>query len=449
MLRRRSFLPVYAGIIEPKHFGTPLFRDTAGVMMNMWRTYKVVPTFETLEQHVHDEVQRRRDRLPKGIAEEWFALLDDLRRLSLSDAEIVIQQVVTWVQDQVIKAAIVQCGNIIDHAERTGERRYSEIRSIFANALQVGMDSSANRIDYFEDTHSRLLRNFIDDAQYGLRIPLMLQSIDNIIDGGPSRQELVVWASPTGRGKTYALGWTTKAALYQGKNVAFFTAEMSKGAIAARLDRSVSHLPKSDLRTNSGMTLALRRIRAMETYRGSLLIWDISGRDATVEKVHNTLERERSESGWVPDEILIDYPGVMRGSRQFRESERRHEQAEIYRDCRTLGKEWDAVMHVPMQTNRGSLSRKIITIKDLAECFEVAWHADLIFALCRTAEEEQQDMMRIFIAKNRDGRDHFSAPFYFNKETGNFVTAGDAALATEESLVAAAEQCTAEAATHA
>jgi hypothetical protein len=111
-----------------------------------------------------------------------------------------------------------------------------------------------------------------------------------------------------------------------------------------------------------------------------------------------------------------------------------------------LAKVWDAVVHVPMQTNRGSLSRKLITIRDLAECFEVAWHADLIFALCRTPEEEQQDIMRIFIAKYREGRDHFSAPFYFNKETGNFMRAGEAALATEESLVQAVEQRALEAA---
>jgi replicative DNA helicase len=237
---------------------------------------------------------------------------------------------------------------------------------------------------------------------------------------------MVVWAAPTGRGKTYALVWVTKTALYQGKKVLFITCEMTKQAIARRVDRCVTHFTRNDMLDDP--TLTMERLRALQIYAGELIIIEMMGKQATVENIQAELERLNAEEGFQPDVILVDYPGRMHGVQRYQEREKRHELANIYSDLQIIGREYDAVMHVPMQTNKGAFKKPVISVTDLAECYEVAWMTELMFTLCQTPEEEEEDLMRIYIAKNREGTAHFAAPFKFDKKTGNFSRAGEAVL---------------------
>lgn len=417
-------------------------RDTALLILDLYHRYGVAPSIDSLREEIERDCKRRRSRLPKGIPEEWQQLVSELDRISLADAKIVKTQVIRWVQERVFEQAIVQLATLRDRMAETGELDLGRAKRIITDASHVGVDASTTRLDYFSNTDQRMARLLLDDGQFGLRIPLLLSAMDQMLDGGPKRKEMVVWASPTGRGKTYALTWCAKAALYQGKNVAFITAEMTKEAIAGRVDGAIANLSVRERRADPDLTH--RRIDAARRYRGRLLIFDIGGRDATVERIHANLEIESAETGFSPDVILVDYPGVMRGRGRY--EQKRHEWAEIYTDLQGLCKEWDAVLHVPIQTNRASLSRATITERDFAECFEVAWHADLILGLCQTDDEKEHGLMRIYIAKNREGQGQWVAPFYFNPTTGNFTKAGEAAagpklkLETTESSIAEHER---------
>ena len=436
LLSDRRILPQIAPLIQASHFTTPLYRDTAAVLLDLWQGHGVVPSPETLRAAVEEQISRRGTRLPKEIPEQWRSLIDDLAQERVTDGKIVLGQVLNWIQDQVFRQALIECSALVDQADRTGERDYAKARKILSDALAVGIDRTLNTLDYFDSARMRVARLALGDGEIGRRIPLALAAIEAVLEGGPSREEMIVWAAPTGRGKTYCLTWTTKAALYQGKRVALFTAEMSKDALARRVDRSVCNFTVHEMKDNP--SLAIRRIESVSAYRGQLFITELYGKNATVERINVTLEQHQAETGFIPDVILVDYPGMMKGSQRF--TEKRHEWAEIYRDLRALGKQWDAVMHVPIQTNKGSLARKIITIRDLAECFEVAWHADVILALCQTPDEERENLVRLFVAKNREGIDHYAAPFQFDKRTGNFVGMGEAALATDQSLRVAIEE---------
>ena len=430
LVTHRTILPSYGHLIRVGQFGSALYRDTAAVLLDLWSEYGVVPTFETLGERVEQEIERRRTRLTKEAAEDWRRLLSDLRDVRVLDAKIILGQVTEWIQEQALKVALREVGGIMDRAERTGERNFAEIKSIVVDALSVGVDAFASTLKYFDTAHSRIARLAIGDADLGLKIPLVMAGVDRLLEGGPSRKELVVWASPTGRGKTHCILWVAKTALFQGKKVALVTTEMSAAALARRLDRSVAQMTTREIRANP--ELALKRIENLRRFRGELFIIECMGKHATVEHIRSSLQQYRAQVGFEPDVIAVDYPGNMTSARQ--RTERRFEQAEIYRDLRALAFEWDATAHAPMQTNRSSLTRNIVTIKDLAECFEVAWHADLILALCQTPDEEKEQLCRIFIAKHREGQDHYVVPFHFNKELGTFTSAGEAERATSPGL---------------
>lgn len=397
-------------------------RDTALLILDLFHKHGVVPSVDSLREEVERDCKKRAARLPKGVPEEWQRFVGDLDRVNLSDGKIIRQQVIRWVQERVFEQAIVQLATLRDRMVETGELDLGRARQIITDASHVGMDAVTTRLDYFPNTDQRIARLYLDDGQMGLRVPLLLSEIDQKLDGGPRRKDMVVWAAPTKRGKTHALVWCAKAALYQGKNVAFITAEMTKDAIAGRVDGALANLSPRERRADPDLTR--RRIDAARRYQGRLVIFDIGGRHATVEQIHSNLEIESAETGFVPDAICVDYPGVMRG--RGKHEHRREEWAEIYTDLHGLVKEWDAVLHVPIQTNRASLGRDVITERDFAECFEIAWHADIIFGLCQTEDEQEHGLIRVACAKYREGQGNWVVPFYFNPATGNFTKAGDA-----------------------
>lgn len=408
--------------MRPALFGTPIMRDTAMLTIELFKKYGVPPSVESLREEIERDLRRRGSRLPKGVAEEWHDFVTELNTIRLTDAKIIKEQVIRWVQERVYEQSIVQLAALRDRMVDTGELDMDRARRIIIEASHVGQDVFTGRHDYFGNTDQRVRRLLLDEGQFNLRVPLLLSELDNLLEGGPRRKEMVIWAAPTGRGKTHAMVWCTKAALYQGKKVAFVTAEMTGTAIEGRVDRAITNMEPREMRGDPD--LVRRRIQNAERYQGQLLIFDIGGRNPTVERIHACLEMEQSQSGFTPDVILVDYPGVMRGRQRY--DAKRHEWAEIYTDLHALGKEWDAVMHVPIQTNKNSLNRMTISERDFAECFEVAWHADLILSLCETPEEALAGLIRIYIAKNREGQGQYVAPFYLNKATGNFIRAGEA-----------------------
>lgn len=429
MIRNREFLRQHFSDIRAEHFTTPLFRDTAALVLDVFKLHSQVPSFEALDRMVDDEIDRRGTRLPRQIPAEWRHLVDDLRRLEIGDQKIIKEQLINWVRDRAFEEMIMACSAIRDRAMSTGRREYDKGWALVREALAVGVDINANTLDYFEDTERRMRSMLVSGLEYGGRIPTLLPTIDDKIEGGASRQEMVVWAAPTGRGKTHALMWVCKAALYQGLRIAVATTEMSKDRLAQRLDRAISNMTRGEMLRDP--RLAQHRIETASHYRGELRIVELMGKASTVEGIHNSLERWKSD-GFEADVIVVDYPGEMRASQKY--GERRHELAEIYRDLRTLSREWDASLHTAQQSNRNSLDKAIVNIKDLAECFEVAMMSDLIIAMCQTKDEAARNLVRFFIAKNREGEDHYIAPYYFNKATGNFKRAGDVMLAKDGTI---------------
>ena len=102
---------------------------------------------------------------------------------------------------------------------------------------------------------------------------------------------------------------------------------------------------------------------------------------------------------------------------------------------RALADELNVAMVTGAQGNRSSLSKKVVTIEDLAEAFAIANIADEVFALCQTIREKQEGKIRGFLTKSRDGADQILLSGEINYETKrmNFTQDISNTLADDES----------------
>ena len=106
--------------------------------------------------------------------------------------------------------------------------------------------------------------------------------------------------------------------------------------------------------------------------------------------------------------IIIDYADIMRATRKF--DALRHELKMIYEELRNLSAE----LHIPVwtasQANRSSAQNDIVGLENMSEAYGKAMVADVVLSLSRKAHEKAHGAGRLFIAKNRAGRDGLILP---------------------------------------
>ena len=135
--------------------------------------------------------------------------------------------------------------------------------------------------------------------------------------------------------------------------------------------------------------------------RGELIVKEYPTRTCTVNTIRSLLTKLKTSNGFTPDLLVLDYPDIMKPTRDY--GEKRHELELLYEEVRAMAQEFDMAVWGASQTNRAALSKKVVTIADLAESFGKAAVADFMIALSQTKEEKRNNEVRYYIAKNRNG----------------------------------------------
>lgn len=332
------------------------------------------------------------------------------------DTELASDLVVQFAKEQAAKIAIlesiddVKVGNIQKAIER------------MESALAVGDDLRSPGLDVVADSDKWLYSMWTDKVSTGWH------HVDMVLEGGLSPGELGVILGPSNRGKSMALinvGFGA-ASIGSGKNVVHITHEMSGGVVAKRYAaRMTFRFPKrgEDLGGyEDELHEAARRLMS-----GKVRVLDLG--KSSLQAVKAGLDRLVAED-YKFDLVIDDYPDLMESDRSY--AQRRFELSYIYGELRDLGRQYDCPVWVASQSRRASFSKEIITMQDIAEDIGKVNIADVIIGLCQTAEEEEADQCRLFMAKVRDGGKHsmFHAKYYGASQA--IITTGIAKRKSDE-----------------
>jgi replicative DNA helicase len=172
--------------------------------------------------------------------------------------------------------------------------------------------------------------------------------------------------------------------------------------------------------------------------KGKLFIKKYPVKGATTNTLKAYIKQLQNVKGITPDMVIIDYGALLRSTVGYKD--KRDEFEAIYLDIRTIADEFDCAVWTGAQCNRTALSKKVVTMADLAECFAIANAADAMVALCQSVKEQKAQIMRYFIAKNRDNKDHMTlqGKDYRDRKVltvDKFVTDDDENLGDDEDVV--------------
>lgn len=358
-------------IIKPEYFETDQEIELCKVFIDFYKKYSKIPDLADVSILTKKEGS--------------FELAKNVYAIDSNSIDLVSDVVIQFAKEQAAKVAVLEGVDDINKGD------ISKLIGRLEEALNVGRDLSSIGIDPIIDIDSWLYNYWSDKIKTGLL------HLDHALDGGLGFPEIGVILAPPGRGKSMALiniGYNA-ASIGSGKNVLHISHEMSENQVAKRYAARIMHRfvkRDDDLTQYKEEFLA----RAYKMIRGSIRV--IYGK-MTTEDVDKNIQKLIAD-GFNPDLIIDDYPDLVKNTQRF--SERRHELSANFDFFRNLSDKYQCPVWVGSQSTRGSLSKEIITMDDIAEDWGKAQIADVIVALCQTKKEKIEERARLLVVKTRD-----------------------------------------------
>jgi replicative DNA helicase len=228
-----------------------------------------------------------------------------------------------------------------------------------------------------------------------------LEELDqkDVLDGGLGQGELGVVVAPTGVGKSHWLVAMGAEALRRGKTVVHYTFELSETLTGKRYDANLTGVPVSDLIEEK--ELVIKHYEDNPDY-GRLVIKYYPCNSATVTTLRNHLEKLKFR-GYMPSLVIVDYADEMRSTRQYEAL--RHELKLVYQELRQFAADMSVPVWTASQSNKSGADSEIVGLENMGEAYGKAQVSDFVVGLSRRPEEKDKGIARLFVAKNRAGRD--------------------------------------------
>ena len=359
------------------------------LIMNYREKYSVHPTENIMKSVLRSEMENELEAVQTQVR-DYFARIF---KTEAEDSEYIKSTSLDFCRKQNLKKAMLKSVKLLEN------HSFDEISNVINEAIVLGSDSNFGH-DYIKDFEQRFLLKSRNPVATGW------PEIDNITHQGLGNGELGVVIAPTGAGKSMALVHLGSQALIAGKNVIYYTLELSDTVVGSRFDSCITNVPLGDLR--SFKEEIYEKIQNLD---GKLIVKEYPTKSSSVVTLKNHLEKV-IKRGFKPDVIIVDYADLLRPTSGLRE--KRHELETIYEQLRGLAQEFQCCLWTASQTNRSGLNAEVITMESISEAFNKCFVADFIFSISRTAEDKLNNQGRIFIAKNRNGPDGLIFPIFMS-----------------------------------
>lgn len=214
-------------------------------------------------------------------------------------------------------------------------------------------------------------------------------------------------------------------AMRAGRNVLHYTFELTEHAVGLRYDSNLCGMPSNDIQDNKDIVVEAYKDKRL----GRLIIKEYPTGSATVMTVRNHMEKLQLK-GFKPDVIIIDYADIMKSSKSY--DSLRHELKLVYEELRNLAMELEVPIWTASQANRDSAQSDVVGLENMSEAYGKAMVADVVVSLSRKASEKATGFGRLFIAKNRAGRDGIIFPISIDTSMSMFEILDESSLSLNE-----------------
>lgn len=394
-----------AEVIDVSYFEVNYLKFLADRYFAYSRKYKVFPTLQLLVTIIRDDLKSGTDIILRD------QIIEYLQRVKSNpdpgDLQYVKDRSLDFCRKQALKKALESA------VDQMQSNKYESIVETIKKAVQVGTSPSMGH-DFFKEMDARFTRLKRDT------IPTRIPELDKkeILNGGSGKGELLCTIGASGSGKSHFLTMIGANALREGKNVLHYTFELSETAVGIRYDSNLC-----DIDSNEVMDRKEEVKKFYEEARlGRLFIKEYPTNTASIFTLRSHIERLELK-GFKPDIVIIDYADIMRSSRQF--DSLRHELKLVYEELRGMAMEYNVPIWTASQSNKEGANAEVIDMTNMSEAYGKAMICDVIVSISRRPHEKASGWGRLYVAKNRAGRDGLVYPIKMNTARSKFEVVGE------------------------
>jgi hypothetical protein len=375
-----QFLLAYSKIMEGRFFEDAETAWLVDKAKAHYAKYETALTRTIVEQELHAE------KANPDMAEAVLLRWDGLDEVDDNTFAYVMETAEEYIRRQAILCAVMESQPLVEEGRQDEVIRLVEAANSVRREREVGIMLPRDQ--------EELLNRLATRNQDVENIPTGIPMLDRFLQGGLRKKEMAVLLGPKGKGKSMWLPWVAGGALMTGESVLCYTLEMSGDDWAARLLSRMSGVRINDLpdAIADGKFEAARRISDTMQILGfegaTAVVKEMAPRKCSPDTVREDIE-ELAAQGVNCGLLVIDYADLM--ASRYQEQKRYEEQAHVYADLFSLGKEYGMGVWTASQVNRQALIRRRISLAEIATSFDKVFPADFVLGLAQTEEEEKPD----------------------------------------------------------
>ena len=355
MAENRELLALCSGIIKPSYFD-PSLKKTVKFMGDYFAKYMDAPNIQVVKAEC-------------GID------LPAPGKLQKAELQWIGDEVEVFCRNRAMAEAIFR------GPEHLQKNDYGAIMEDMKAAISVGLQKDLG-IEYFENPLSRLKDTLVSQA----RISTGIKELDDMIGGGLSRQELLLFTANSGGGKSMNMLNLAKNLLLQGYNGIYISLEMAEGVVTKRMDSMISHIAQENLLKE--MTAVAAEIEKAGSKAGKFYVKRMPENRTNINHVRSYIEQLRQATGFEPDFIVIDYLDIMTSTHNISLENLFVKDKYVTEEVRSLGFDFNCMMISASQLGRGAIDAEKLSQAHIQGGISKINTADYVIGI------KQDDLMR-------------------------------------------------------
>ena len=390
LLYNEEYLRKVVPFIKADYFEDPQQKIVFEEVLNFVSEYNQPATKEVL----CIEVEKRQD-INDTTFQEITKLISYLEDVP-TDFDWLVDTTEKWCRDRAIYLALMESIALADGKDKEKDR--DAIPSILSDALAVSFDTHIGH-DYLLDYEQRYESYHKKED----KIEFDLEYFNKITKGGLPNKTLNIALAGTGVGKSLFMCHVAAAALLNGKNVLYITAEMAEEKIAERIDANLLNVPIQEIGELPKLMFENKVTSLAKKTQGTLIIKEYPTATAHAGHFRGLLNELAIKKSFRPDIIFIDYLNICASSRyrgNLSVNSYSYIKA-IAEELRGLAVEANVPIVSATQTTRSGYGSSDVELTDTSESFGLPATADFMFALISTDELEELGQIMVKQLKNR------------------------------------------------
>lgn len=312
-------------ILSAKFF-EPRLQSTVRFIQSYFNEYKGLPTAQQV------------------LAECAVTVTTDTSPLPSQERKYAETQLEAFCKQKAMESAVLDSVPLIQ------EGKYGDVEKLIRDAVTLSIQRNLGT-DYFADPEARLNSLKNNNAMH----PTKLKKLDEAIGGGLNRKEMIIFAAPSGVGKSITMLNIGFNLMSQGLNGVYFTMELSEPVVSKRADSIASgYSQQAVLEDITRTSIAVKKLRDEQGY-GKLAIKRMPESTTTAIHLRAYLKEYELVNGHAPDFIIVDYIDIMASSQKGISAENQFiKDKYVCEELRSIADDFNAIMITASQLNRGA-----------------------------------------------------------------------------------------------